>query len=450
MKRIPLNSRFFLSVLVVLLLWPVCCGPNSTPTPQNHSPKIIGGISVSSNPLEVGSTAIMRVTVLDPDYDPITYIWEVQRGEVSQGPVNTSVITYRAPTTPGYDTVTVRVDDSRGGTAKASVTISVVYPPPSVPPPTPVPTPLPTTLPTSIPSPTAPSTPTPSPPEPPTTTPSPSVESLTGKIAYPVYKDNRKFIYVAYLDGAEVRRDLCKEDASEPAISPGGSKIAFRSWYNSYRGLIVMNIADTNSQRVSLGLEDASPYWALGESLVFHSTKEGPTPRLYMVGTWEGAGMVDSVQDVMRGTDPAYGQYPAWVPGGRIIYKYFERSGNFLGLYVMNSDGSNPMPITDHAGDTMPSVSPRGDKVAFMSDRSEHWEVYTVDIDGSRLTQLTDSGSDNSGLPTWSPDGRYIAFVSDRGNQWGIWVMKSDGSEERKLFDLGGTLNWAERISWAP
>ena len=108
------------------------------------------------------------------------------------------------------------------------------------------------------------------------------------------------------------------------------------------------------------------------------------------------------------------------------------------------------MPITNHSGDTLPSVSPRGDKVAFMSDRTGKWEVYTVNVDGSGFGQLTDSGGYNSGLPTWSPDGRYIAFVSDRGNQWAIWVMKSDGSGERKLFDLDGTLTWAERISWAP
>jgi TolB protein len=108
------------------------------------------------------------------------------------------------------------------------------------------------------------------------------------------------------------------------------------------------------------------------------------------------------------------------------------------------------MPITDHAGDTMPSVSPRGDKVAFMSDRSGKWEVYVVDIDGSGCRRLTDSGDYNSGLPAWSPDENYIAFVSDRGNHWAIWVIKSDGSGERQLFNLDGTLNWAERISWAP
>ena len=108
------------------------------------------------------------------------------------------------------------------------------------------------------------------------------------------------------------------------------------------------------------------------------------------------------------------------------------------------------MPITGHASDTMPSVSPRGDKVALMSDRTGKWEVYTMNINGSGLEQLTDGGGNSNGLPTWSPDGRYIAFVSERGNQWAIWVMKSDGSGERKLLDLGGTFTWGERLSWSP
>lgn len=299
-------------------------------------------------------------------------------------------------------------------------------------------------------------TPTPSPTATPISLPACTPpERLNGKIAYPVYGNGRKCIFIAYLEGDGVRRDTStqKEDASEPAISPNGSEIAFRSWDNNCRGLMVMNIDGTNLRRVSWtsALEDACPYWAQGESLVFHSTRKGSTPRLYTAGTWEGAENVESVQDVMRGTEPAYGRYPAWVPGGRIVYEYFEQSGNFRGLWVMNQDGSNPVSITDHPGDTVPSVSPRGDKVAFMSERTGRWEVYVVNIDGRGFRQLTNSGGYNSGLPTWSPDGNHIAFVSDRDNQWAIWVMKSNGSCERKLFNLDdGTLNWAERISWAP
>jgi Tol biopolymer transport system component len=304
---------------------------------------------------------------------------------------------------------------------------------------TPTPEPSPTPTPSSIP------TPTPKP------KPLPTLP-LSGQIAFPIYDPKRETydIYLANVDGSN--RRMVMENASEPFISPDGSKIAFRSWNDSTLGLMVSNMDGTEPQRVSRGLEDACPYWALEELLVFHSTKEGPAPRLYTAGTWEGANGLNNVQDVGEGTDPIHGQYPAWVPDERVVYKYFKQSGDFLGLYAINSDGSNPTPITDHLGDTMPSVSPHGDKIAFTSNRTGKWEVYVVNIDGSDCKQLTNSGGYNSGLPTWSPDGNHVAFVSDRDNQWAVRVINADGSGERKLFDLGdGPWTWGERIiSWGP
>jgi Tol biopolymer transport system component len=76
-------------------------------------------------------------------------------------------------------------------------------------------------------------------------------------------------------------------------------------------------------------------------------------------------------------------------------------------------------------------------------------------MDGSGLKRLTENGAQD-GLPTFSPDGKSIAFVSNRGGPWAIWVMNVDGSGQRKLFDTGGSYgsgenDWTrERISWAP
>jgi Tol biopolymer transport system component len=98
-----------------------------------------------------------------------------------------------------------------------------------------------------------------------------------------------------------------------------------------------------------------------------------------------------------------------------------------------------------------------------MSRRDGNWEVYVVNVDGSNLRRLTKDPADD-GLPTWSPDGQHIAFVSNRGGEWAIWVMRPDGSGQRLLFPLGGPLDgrvrnaaphdtygWVEeRISWGP
>ena len=97
-----------------------------------------------------------------------------------------------------------------------------------------------------------------------------------------------------------------------------------------------------------------------------------------------------------------------------------------------------------------------------MSNRDDNWEIYVVNTDGSGVRRLTDNAAQD-GLPTWSPDGRAIAFVSDRGEGWAVWVMLPNGQGQRQLFAMEGSPDgmvggdtyasrgWLEeRLSWKP
>jgi hypothetical protein len=54
-------------------------------------------------------------------------------------------------------------------------------------------------------------------------------------------------------------------------------------------------------------------------------------------------------------------------------------------------------------------ASPDGKRLALKSGK----HIYTMNIDGSNLVQLTDSdGDDQEFSPIWSPDGKYIAFTT--------------------------------------
>ena len=85
-----------------------------------------------------------------------------------------------------------------------------------------------------------------------------------------------------------------------------------------------------------------------------------------------------------------------------------------------------------------------------------------MDTDGNNIEPLT-SDQANDGLPTWSPDGSKVAFVSNRDGQWSLWVMNPDGSNKRRQFVVDGTLDgviqhdvtnsfgWVEEnIVWIP
>jgi type II secretory pathway pseudopilin PulG len=330
-------------------------------------------------------------------------------------------------------------------------------------PPTPTPlwtaTPVPshTAFPTATPWPTA--TPTPRVPTPtPTGTSSPSptatprrvsgaaptakvqptaTPAMTGQIFFPVYDPNidRRTYDIYVVDLATGERRIMLGQASQPALSPNGGRLAYRSWDIDSRGIRLRELTDDNTWPwVSYHEAEHAAWSPDNQSLVFSSQQESDRKwRLYRTrGT--------DIQLVQREGGDVFGRVPTWSVDGRILFWECPMGG--CGLYAMQPDGTGTVRLTDGEHDTAPAVSPDGSRVAFMSLRDGNWEIYAVSAyrtapnleEPNRLT--TNEARD--GLPTWSPDGQWLAFVSDRQGTWAIWVMRPDGSGQ--LFDLGGPL----------
>ncbi|MCF8304419.1 MAG: hypothetical protein K9I94_14180, partial [Bacteroidales bacterium] len=111
--------------------------------------------------------------------------------------------------------------------------------------------------------------------------------------------------------------------------------------------------------------------------------------------------------------------------------------------------------------DAEATVSPKGDKIVFTSLRSGDLELYTMDIDGSNVKQIThELGYDGGAF--FSPDGSKLVWRSSRPKteaekkeykkllkqglvtptEMEIYVANADGSNIRKVTDLGKA-NWA-------
>jgi Tol biopolymer transport system component len=86
-----------------------------------------------------------------------------------------------------------------------------------------------------------------------------------------------------------------------------------------------------------------------------------------------------------------------------------------------------------------------------MSSRSGNWDIYAINVEGGTVRTITQSPG-NDGLPTWSPDGQNIAFVSDRDGTWGIYVTPAASGEVKRVADWTGSReDWMiEQIAWAP
>jgi len=115
-------------------------------------------------------------------------------------------------------------------------------------------------------------------------------------------------------------------------------------------------------------------------------------------------------------------------PSNKIAF-VSRRSGH-AEIYVMNTDGTNVTNLTDSlAGWSRALVwSPDGTKIAFDGEGG----FYVMNADGSGITLVSNSSVDG---PVWSPDSTKIAYAKlfDYTNNLDIYVVNVDGSNEHKL-----------------
>jgi len=147
-----------------------------------------------------------------------------------------------------------------------------------------------------------------------------------------------------------------------------------------------------------------------------------------------------------------YNWLGCWSPDGRLVFES-TRDGN-REIYVMEADGSKPTNLSRHkATDHAPACSIPGGIVAFMCGRFENAEICVMNLDGTGLVRLTKHPARDS-EPCWSGDGKWIAFTrTERGDAddlpMDIYTMKADGSEVKNVTKgRNGTDNWAP--SWSP
>ena len=117
--------------------------------------------------------------------------------------------------------------------------------------------------------------------------------------------------------------------------------------------------------------------------------------------------------------------------------------------------------LTDHTKDnsfynTSPSISPQGDKIAFISDRNDYFDVYVMSaidgqiqdkvIKGQRTKDFEELHLLTPGI-TWSPDGKRIGLAVKAGERDAIVLIDVNSGDEEKIeFDLDGIFS----VDWSP
>jgi len=115
---------------------------------------------------------------------------------------------------------------------------------------------------------------------------------------------------------------------------------------------------------------------------------------------------------------------------------------DFLGdLYRLPIEGGDAVALTDGiAWDFQPRFSPDGSRIAFISDRSGAENVWTMNLDGEDLRQVSDESDHLLHNPAWTPDGDFIAarkgYVSRRSIPAGsVWLYHRSGGSGVELVE---------------
>jgi Tol biopolymer transport system component len=118
--------------------------------------------------------------------------------------------------------------------------------------------------------------------------------------------------------------------------------------------------------------------------------------------------------------------------GRRLVCEARTSSGSLRVLGLRQGAQGLGLPITaSGAEDTSPSVARTG-KLAFVSARNGTRDIWMSEIDGSNPRPLT-SDPESDSLPAISPDGNRVAFVSTRGGRRGLWFVPAVGGPPQLL-----------------
>jgi Tol biopolymer transport system component len=120
------------------------------------------------------------------------------------------------------------------------------------------------------------------------------------------------------------------------------------------------------------------------------------------------------------------------------------------GLYVVRPDGTDYKSLVTGNQEENAVWSPDATRILFErgSGQDQQKDIWSVNVDGTGLTNLTMGATGNDRSPAWSPDGKHIAFLSRRDYVTGccpedLWIMDSDGRNPRKLDEKASAPDWS-------
>jgi Tol biopolymer transport system component len=234
-------------------------------------------------------------------------------------------------------------------------------------------------------------------------------------------------------------------DFMQPAVSPNGHRIAYwalpatteapRKFSGNDRDLWTTRLDGGDPVRVTDdAATDWSPTWSPDGRFLYFASDRAGSMNLWRITIDEASGHVRGQPEAITTPSPWLGFITRSGDGQRLAYAAYDFRRNVARVPFDSVAGTvmgAPEPVTGGTLDwRFPEPSPDGTSV-LLSAYHRQEDVYVVRADGSGLRHLTnDAAKDRTSR--WSPDGRQIAFYSNRTGTFSLWTINADGSGLRE------------------
>jgi TolB protein len=253
-------------------------------------------------------------------------------------------------------------------------------------------------------------------------------------------------IRVVDSDGANDVQVPADSNATSPAWNPDGTRLVYNTYGDSAR-IIMTDLRTGRDSVLQPKIRNSSPTTPIfspdGNSVLYARSDDDSKSRLYRQQLGGGRPVLI---DESRGITSS----PTFSPDGRRIAFMTDRIGHNE-VYIIDADGSNPVWITQIAGDINessyrgePDWSPDGVTVALQSRAGGSFQIMAVNMRDHSAALLTNVGENQS--PSWAPDGRHIVFTSNRSGSDQLWIMDVRSAVTRQLTNQSG----AKYGAWSP
>ena len=232
------------------------------------------------------------------------------------------------------------------------------------------------------------------------------------KIAYVSYQDDVQNIWIVDSEGKEEPKRITNTATldNRPTWSPDGKSIIFSSAKlndNAEPKLSIVNSDGTNLRQLGKGVQGYNPSCSpVNGQIVFVSQNN----------LWIMKAIDDEHPKYI--TTKGYHDYPCWMDNVKKVLFFSDND-----LHLINIDKEDSICLTNTAWNSFPSVSLKTNKIAFISNRSGNYDLWIMNSDGTNPVQITDDKY-NELYPGFSSDGSKIVFQSDRSGNFDIWVAK--------------------------